>query len=139
MVPPAHRAFIHNLPAVIEGDDFFVVHGKWNVRTSPDRPALGQQLAADHAKRWLVMWGRFETEEILAGKSWRRTGYFGHTPVSNYPELLKYGQLYPVRADKIVLLDTALVMRQDGRLTAWCHEAQSFIQADRAGNVLSMV
>ena len=38
-VPEAHRKFIRELPLVIEDDDMFVAHAKWDVYTPTRRPA----------------------------------------------------------------------------------------------------
>ncbi len=34
--------------------------------------------------RYRLLWGRFG-DEIRSKKRWKRTGYFGHTPVQTYP------------------------------------------------------
>jgi hypothetical protein len=84
----------------------------------------------------LLLWGRFELDEIARPKAWRRTGYFGHTPVECYPSLLPLGQPLPIRAPGIVLLDTAVALSRFGRLTAFCHETGGFLQTDHFGTLL---
>lgn len=138
LIPPAHAAFIRTLPPVIEEDDFFVAHGKWDVSDITEQPSLATQLADSVAKRERLLWGRFTDEEIRGLKGWRRTGYFGHTPVDNYPALLPSREFIPVIGPKIVLLDTAAALSANGRLTAVCHETQTYHQADRFGRVLTV-
>jgi hypothetical protein len=135
-VPQKHRQFIRNLPAIIERDDLFVAHGKWDVADSDRSPSLTEQLALDPVKRHKLLWGRYTDDEITMSKAWERTGYFGHTPVDAYPALLGNNELVPVRGSKIVLLDTAAALTPQGRLTAVCHESRQVIQADRLGEVV---
>jgi serine/threonine protein phosphatase 1 len=119
---------------VIEREDFFVAHGKWD----PDElsePSIDAKLKTTAARRKLL-WGRYETDEIPRLKAWRRTGYFGHTPVDGYPALHKGFPFLPIVANKIVLLDTAAALRPEGRLTAFCHDINSFIQAERDGRIV---
>jgi serine/threonine protein phosphatase 1 len=134
LVPERHRQFIRSLPAVIEQEEFFVAHGKWD----PDEfsePSLVAQLKTTMARRKLL-WGRYETDEIPRLKAWKRTGYFGHTPVDSYAALHKGSPFLPIVANKIVLLDTASALRPEGRLTAFCHDIRSFIQAERDGRIV---
>ena len=95
-----------------------------------------------------LLWGRFTDDEIHRVKAWRRTGYFGHTPVSNYaasyrtPGGLLRGkvdrpQMVPVVGPKIVLLDTAAALGEDGRLPPYCPEKQGFLQADHFGEMVT--
>src|SRR5687768_17164278 len=74
-VPESHRRFIHDLPAVIEADDLFVVHAMWDP-DEPDHTPMADRLAADVRMRYAALWGRF-TYEITRKKRWKRTGYFG--------------------------------------------------------------
>ena len=86
-----------------------------------------------------MVWRRFEAEEISVTKAWRRTGYFGHTPVSQYGALARDARdpgPLPIRGHRIVLVDTGCAVQPDGRLTAFCHEEGRFIQVDREGRLL---
>lgn len=134
LVPESHRAFLRGLPMVVEREDFFVAHGKWH----PDElsePSIEAQLKSTMARRKLL-WGRYETTEIPRLKAWERTGYFGHTPVDSYPALYRGQPFRPIVANKIVLLDTASALRAEGRLTAFCHDNRTFIQAERDGHLV---
>ena len=99
--------------------------------------ALPPDYMKDPVRRERLLWGRFESEEIRRIKAWKRTGYFGHTPVDNYPELLPSEEFVPIIGPGIVLLDTACALSPQGRLTAVCHENQTFHQADRFGNIVT--
>lgn len=136
-VPQAHRDFFRNLLPVVEEEDLFVAHGKWDPDDLAETPPIGEQLARDAGKRERILWGRFDFQEVLRLKAWKRIGYFGHTPVDAYPELQQKGKMYwPIMGNKLVLLDTAAALRPAGRLTAYCHESRGFIQVDRGGKVV---
>jgi predicted phosphodiesterase len=135
-IPKSHIDFIRNLPAVIEEDEFFVAHGKWDPNEFAESPSISQQLLTDPARRHQLLWGRFSDDELAAPKAWQRVGYFGHTPVDNYPALLGNRDPVPLRGTKIVLLDTAAALLPNGRLTAFCHERQTCLQADRQGKLV---
>lgn len=137
MVPESHRRFIRNLPAIIEDEGFFVGHGKWGPDDPSEGPPPSVRLDFDPVRRERLLWGRFESAEIRRNKAWRRTGYFGHTPVDNYPDLLPSEEFVPIVGPGIVLLDTACALSPQGRLTAVCHETQTFHQADRFGNIIT--
>ena len=83
--------------------------------------------------RYTLLWGRYRVEEIDFQKVWGRTGYFGHTPVDSY---LDGDVLVPVAGPHIVMLDTAAALVPHGRLTAFCHEKQSYLQADAQGKLV---
>jgi serine/threonine protein phosphatase 1 len=134
-IPPSHIEFIHQLPPVIEEDDFFVAHGKWDINDFAESPSISEQLVTDPARRHQLLWGRYTQAELAAPKAWRRVGYFGHTPVDTYPALLGNRDPIPLRGPKIVLLDTASALLPNGRLTAFCHEKQSCLQTDRQGKL----
>ena len=134
-VPAAHRKFVRELPLVIEADDLFVAHAKWDVYSGIDDPPIAERLQQAGSTRYTLIWGRYRLDEILYDKPWRRTGYFGHTPVDSYNE---NGALVPAAGPKIVLLDTAAALVPHGRLTAFCHEKQSFLQADAHGKMLAV-
>lgn len=134
-IPESHRNFIQSLEPVIEEPDLFVAHGYWPV-DQPDSELAGQ-LQRDPATRHQLLWNRFKTEEIVSDKAWRRAGYFGHTPVELYPELLADPRRpLPIQSSKIRLLDTAVALQLRGRLTAYCHETSAFIQVNRDGRVV---
>lgn len=133
-VPENHLRFLSGLPAVIEEPDFFVAHGKWPLNDSAEN--LDHRLTADARRREPMLWGRFELEELLRAKAWTRPGYFGHTSVENYPAFLPTGEMVPIAASKIILLDTAAALHSTGRLTAFCHETRTYLQADPAGKLV---
>ena len=132
-VPAAHRKFIRALPLVIERDDMFVAHAKWDVYTGVDDPPISERLQFAETTRYTLLWGRYRLDEILYDKPWQRTGYFGHTPVDSYTD---DDALVPVAGPHIVLLDTAAALVPRGRLTAFCHEKQSYLQADGSGKLV---
>jgi len=135
-IPQAHIDFIHNLPAAIDEDEFFVTHGKWDINDFAESPSISEQLVTDPARRHQLLWGRFSQTEVAAPKAWQRVGYFGHTPVDTYPALLGNRDPVPLRGTKIVLLDTAAALLPNGRLTAFCHERQMCLQTDRQGKLV---
>ena len=132
-VPPAHRKWIRELPLVIEGEDFFIAHAKWDVYTGVDDPPISQRVQQAEMTRYTLLWGRYRLDEIEYDKPWTRTGYFGHTPVDSYSET---DALVPVAGPRIVLIDTAAALVPHGRLTAFCHEKQSYLQADAQGKLV---
>ena len=129
-VPPAHKKFLRNLPVVLETDDMFVAHAKWDVFATTQSPPISERLRNSEAMRYTLLWGRYRIEEIDTDKPWERVGYFGHTPVDSYTDL---PELVPVLGPQIVLLDTAAALLPQGRLTAVCHESGAFIQVDPQG------
>jgi hypothetical protein len=134
-IPETHRNFIHSLEPAIEDPDLFVAHGSWKWNEPADD--LAANLATSEAARRRLIWTRFDTAEIVREKAWRRTGYFGHTPVELYPELMPDPRApVPIRSHRIRLLDTAAALQVHGRLTAWCHEEDRFVQVDRAGKIV---
>ena len=133
-VPVAHKQFVRQLPAVIEEDDFFVAHAKWDIYTPTADPPVAERLAAAEGPRYTLLWGRYRTDEVPAEKAWHHTGYFGHTPVDSYSD---GDVLLPIAGPKLVLLDTAAALVPHGRLTALCHETRRFIQVDAAGKVVT--
>ena len=143
-VPQNHRDFIRNLLPAYEDDDLFVVHGKWDPDEMTTKPGITARLEADPGLRHRLLWGRFTEDEINRTKAWGRTGFFGHTPVSNYnasyrtPGGLLRGNvdrpnMIPVTGKAIVLLDTAAALGEDGRLTAYCPDTKSYLQTDHFG------
>ena len=134
-VPPEHRRFIRNLPIVLESDDLFVAHAKWDVYTATDAPPISERVGGKGTDvRYTLIWGRYRADEIETEKpAWTRTGYFGHTPVDAY---IDGEDLVPVAGPKIILLDTAAALVPHGRLTAFCHESGTCIQADPDGKLV---
>lgn len=132
MVPESHRRFIHALQPVFETEGFFAAHGYWDPDERDDAPPISVQLAADPRLRYQLLWGRFTQQQITRKKRWKRTGYFGHTPVFNYRQGADFA---PIKGPNIVLLDTAVALSVSGYLTAACAETGVVIQADRSGRV----
>jgi hypothetical protein len=133
-VPQAHRRFIRELPVVLETEDMFVAHAKWDIYTPTKNPPMSERLIASETTRYNLIWGRYPAYEVDQEKAWERTGYFGHTPVDTYRD---NDALLPVVGPKIILLDTAAALVAHGRLTAVCHETGTFLQADPKGNMVA--
>jgi serine/threonine protein phosphatase 1 len=131
VVPAAHRRFVADLQPVIEADTYFIAHAMWN-GDEPDEPSVSAKLAEDPRLRYQIIWGRYG-RELTRTKRWKRTGYFGHTPVQTYPQDLQGRQHTPIRGPGIVLLDTAAALTPEGRLSAVCIESGEVIQVDRLG------
>jgi serine/threonine protein phosphatase 1 len=125
-IPPAHRKFIRSLIPFIEFDDIFVAHAMWDI-SAPD--TLPETLAKDPQAKHRLLWGRYTADEILRQKPWRRTGYFGHTPVLNYDPSTNV----PMRGPKIVLTDTGAALGPRGRLSAVCADSGVVLQIDPNG------
>jgi hypothetical protein len=136
LVPQEHRTFIRNLPPVIEYSDIFILHAWWNVKDKTESPSLAQRLVEKPSIRQAIVWSRYGETEICSPKPWGRTGYFGHTAVTNYGEVMLSGHNVPILGPKIVLVDTGAALGTFGRLTAFCVETQSFIQVDPAGTLV---
>jgi hypothetical protein len=140
-IPRSHRKFIRELQPVIEEPDIFVVHARWDPATPDEDPSPTTYLDVDRDLRKTATWGRFAAEELDLPKAWRRTAYFGHTPVDFYGARGGFrrqdgGKLVPIVAEKMVLLDTASALSPVGRLTAYCPDNATFIQVDRQGNLI---
>jgi serine/threonine protein phosphatase 1 len=133
VVPESHRQFFRSLRAVAEYDEFFVAHAYWDPDEGDSSPDLAARLASDPKLRQQLLWGRYTETQIQRKKRWKRTGYFGHTPVVNYRQ---EDDLTPVYGPQIVLLDTAAALGLNGRLTAVCADNRDVIQTDRAGGVV---
>jgi diadenosine tetraphosphatase ApaH/serine/threonine PP2A family protein phosphatase len=135
-VPQSHRTFLRTLPPVVEETDFFVAHAWWDPDEPDDQPSIEARLLTSAKSRHQVLWGRY-TYELTRTKRWRRTGYFGHTPVETYPPLARKGENLPIRAPQIVLLDTGAALSMNGRLSAVSADDGQLIQVDRLGNAAS--
>ena len=134
-VPASHRTFLRTLPPTVETDDFFVVHAKWDPDDA-DQPSVAAHLLTSTRLRHQVLWGRYGIE-MTRKKRWRRTGYFGHTPVENYPGALRNESNVPIRTQGLVLLDTGAALGAGGRLSAVCADDGRLIQVDRGGGVVT--
>lgn len=137
-VPPSHRQFIRDLPPLIEETDIFVAHAKWDVDEPDAPPTMLQQLKDKRLWRHKLLWGRFSDNEIGRKKAWSRTGFFGHTPVYAYAASQKTGDLrvVPIAGPRIVLIDTGAALSESGRLTAFCADNNTFVQADHFGKII---
>ena len=120
---------------VAEYDHFFVAHAFWNPDEPDTGPDIAARLNADVKLRTQILWGRYTESQILQNKHWKRTGYFGHTPVTNYH---KDGNLTCVTGPQIVLLDTGAALGVNGRLTAICADSGEIVQVDRTGVLVGM-
>lgn len=133
-VPMAHRSFFRGLPLVIEEEDIFVAHAWWNPQ-KPDDFAKVTGVTGERRRRHAVMWHRFDGRHVRADKPWRRTGYFGHTPVERFGVTRRFGNV-PLRGPQIVMLDTGCAHGPTGRLTAVCAETGDFLQATPEGKIV---
>ncbi|GEM_PF-956270 len=134
-IPREHRMFVRRLEPVIEHDDLFIMHARLPPE-QPDGPDLLTDLLDSSRKlRHNAIWGRYSRVEIEMNKAWRRRGFFGHTPVSFYHQN-RNDPVLPIVGEKMVLLDTAIALGLDGRLTAYCAETDRYIQVDRQLDVL---
>ncbi|MCS7033315.1 MAG: metallophosphoesterase [Phycisphaerae bacterium] len=136
-VPAEHRQFFRRLEPVIEHDDLFVVHARWPADQADGPELLIDLLAGSRRLRHEALWGRYNRLEIAAPKSWRRRGFFGHTPVSFY-RLASRSVALPILGERMVLLDTAIALGLDGRLTAYCADTDRFLQVDRQLDVVEL-
>lgn len=130
VVPPTHRDFFRRLEPVIEHDDLFVTHARWPPDEVDGPGLLVERLNGSRTLRQEVIWGRFKRVEIEQRKAWRRRAFFGHTPVSFY-HYSRAGDVVPIVGERMVLLDTAIALGMDGRLTAYCAETDRYVQVDR--------
>jgi serine/threonine protein phosphatase 1 len=114
-IPQKHLDFYNNLPLYIEEDDFFIVHASWIPELDISECYKTEQY------RLAAVWGRFPHHFLEMDMSWRKLGYFGHTPVAHY------GYQQPIIKDSMILLDTGAA--SGGPLTAVCHETKQIIQS----------
>jgi serine/threonine protein phosphatase 1 len=140
-VPASHRKFIRDLLPVVEEQDIFIVHARWEPATPDEDPSLTTYLEVDRDLRKVTTWGRFSAEELDQPKTWRRRGFFGHTPVDFYGARGGFsrsggGKLMPIVGEKMVLLDTAVALSPVGRLTAYCPDDSNYVQVDRQGKLV---
>lgn len=135
-VPAHHRAFFRALPMVIDEHDFFMVHAIWPIDRKTELPGVGERVKNSGPMRHAALWERFRDDDIAARKAWRRTGFFGHTPVYNYASAGRTGKDLPLVGPQIVLLDTGCALGSTGRLTAFCVETRTYIQTDHFGKLV---
>ena len=143
-VPKTHRQFIRNLLPVVEEPDLFVVHARWDPATPDEDPSPKTYLDVDRDLRKVATWGRFTPAEVDQPKTWRRKGFFGHTPVDFYGARGGFsaqggGKLVPVIGEKMVLLDTAVALSPVGRLTAYCPDTSTYVQIDRKAQLVQNI
>lgn len=132
-VPENHRNFIRTLVPTFQTAQFFAAHGFWDPDDADDPRDMEAQLDKDLKFRYRLLWDRFPEEQISRKKKWKRTGYFGHTPVYNYPAGADFA---PIFGDKLVLLDTAVALSPAGFLSAVCAESGTVLQANRGGEII---
>lgn len=109
-IPQEHKDFYANLPLNIDTPDFLVVHAALV-------PQTGLKDAMEYkVHRQAMLWGRFNPNDLLTEKAWKKIGYFGHTPTTSY------GSSDPIFSNDIVLVDTGGVF--NGKLSAVCHETK---------------
>jgi hypothetical protein len=135
-IPNSHRQFMRNLNPVYESETVFAAHGYWNPDEPDNAPTIAKRLADDDDLRYQLLWGRFNGSDLNRKKRWKRTGYFGHTPVLNYRAA--GSNLIPIVAEKVTLLDTASALSMTGMLSAVCVENGTCIQANRAGETTTL-
>jgi hypothetical protein len=138
-VPESHRRFIRELPPVIEETDLFIAHAKWDPYETDSLPNMFKQLEKNAVWRHKLLWGRYSEEEIGHAKAWKRTGYFGHTPVFAYAASQTTGEvlMLPIAGNRLVLLDTGVALSAAGRLTAFCADNRTFVQVDHFAKTVS--
>jgi len=113
LVPPEHRKFIRTLRGVVDEDDFFILHAMWPLAMPAEDPKVSFRLTGDAELRSQTLWGRYDYPALAAEKPWKRTGYFGHTPVQSY----RHDYHEPLRGPDIVLLDTGAALTVPARTT----------------------
>lgn len=130
-VPTAHAKFVRDLPAFIGDPDALIAHAFWPPEELNDDQHIHERLDDDAEMAHRVIWERWKNYQVLAEKPWKRPAFFGHTPVQNYPASMREMDAFPVMGPMITLLDTAIALGRDGRLTAVCIEDGRAVQIDR--------
>lgn len=130
-VPKAHAQFVRGLPVFIGEKDALIAHAFWPPEEPNDDKHIHSRLDNDAGMNHRVIWERWKNFQILAEKPWKRPAFFGHTPVQNYPASLRGSDCLPVKGPKVTLLDTAIALGSDGRLTAVAIEDGRVVQIDR--------
>jgi hypothetical protein len=134
-IPAEHRAFFRSLPATVQEPDLLVAHAKWDSDQPNDDATIAKLLPSPHA-RHLIEWGRYLENEIRRNKPWTRLACFGHTPVATYASSRTRDPHAPLTGPHIVLLDSGAALSVQGRLTAFCGDDYSFLQVNRACEIL---
>jgi len=133
IVPQAHRQFFRSLKPFYETANFFVAHGYWNPDDADD--SFQTALENDERLKHLLLWGRFDEQDLWRKKRWKRRGVFGHTPVMTYAGS---SGATPLQAEKLTLIDTAVALTSTGFLSAYCPEAGAILQASRDGQTIEL-
>jgi len=115
-IPESHKQFYANLPSFIETDQFFITHAYISVHDE-----ILKETAFTGSGRREMLWGRFSKLDIDSLKMWKKTGYFGHTPVQHY----NYES--PIEGPNIVLVDMGVHF--GNQLAAYCHETKQVIRS----------
>ncbi|MFT3785878.1 MAG: metallophosphoesterase [Tepidisphaeraceae bacterium] len=134
-IPAEHKRFIRGLPICIDEPDAFVAHAFWPPEETIDVLHVADRLE-DAAMRHRVVWERYKASQIVAKKPWRRPAFFGHTPTQNYGDLDGSAEGKPICGPHVTLLDTAIALGSDGRLTAVSIEDGRVVQIDRKCKVV---
>ena len=135
-VPKSHREFIRKLPVFIGEKDLLVAHAFWPPEETNDDKHIHERLDDNAEMVHRVLWERWKNYQILAPKPWKRPAFFGHTPVQNYPLSMRKHVAGPIVSSMVTLLDTAIALGTDGRLTAVCVEDGQIVQIDRMCRVV---
>jgi hypothetical protein len=136
VVPVEHKEFIRTLPPVLEAETFFVIHGYWPPAETCFPPLPSEVIRNRFEYRQQTLWARFTPDEIMQEKSWRKRGFFGHTPIHTYAPEPRKAQMVPMQGPMITLLDTACAIVTWGRLTAYCVEEDRYIQTTHFGELV---
>ncbi len=136
-VPKAHAKFVHALPVFIGEKDALIAHAFWPPEELNDDKHIHERIDDDAEMNHRVIWERWKNYQVLAEKPWKRPGFFGHTPVQNYPASMRVMDAMPVMGPMVTLLDTAIALGSDGRLTAVCIEDGQVVQIDRECRVVA--
>lgn len=136
-VPKRHREFFRNLPIFIGETDLLIAHAFWPPEEVNDDTHIHERIDDDVEMSHRVLWERWKNFQILADKPWKRPAFFGHTPVQNYPASMREMDCQPVCGPMVTLLDTAIALGNDGRLTAVCVEDGHVVQIDRNCRVIA--
>lgn len=132
--PDSHRQFFRDLPVILEEDGLFIAHAFWPPEEGNDLSHVLARLDGDAGLAHRVIWERWTSLQILGDKPWSQPGYFGHTPVSNYPPALRSHDNVPITGPMVTLLDTAVALGPSGRMSAVCVEDGRLLQVDRHGH-----
>lgn len=136
-VPKSHRQFIRNLPVFVGDKDMLIAHAFWPPEEANDDKHIHNRLDDDAEMNHRVIWERWKNFQVLADKPWKRRAFFGHTPVQNYPASMRGLDAFPVNGPMVTLLDTAIALGSDGRLTAVCVEDGQVVQINRECRVVA--